>query len=266
MRIRSSLRSACDGGKNTTACGPRHAALVCQTSSPRFAITVPSSSCPRRAGAGHSAAPRFSAHLRDVPRGRRQAAPRRRHLPRPAETIVGPGSDATLPPPPTAVTRGSCAFDQRMAGPAVVSPRMDREAFCRQSNVVVVAGKGGVGKTTVTAALGRMAADIGLDVLVVELDGAGGPSRPVRAGRPPSTTRRRCSTSRRHGRRSRDGARASRPTTRFSSIWRTTACAGSPSASSRPACSTSWRRPSRASARSSCSARSSSSSGRASRT
>jgi len=51
---------------------------------------------------------------------------------------------------------------------------MDLEAFCRRSNVVVVAGKGGVGKTTVTAALARMAADVGLDVLVVELDDAGG--------------------------------------------------------------------------------------------
>jgi anion-transporting ArsA/GET3 family ATPase len=51
---------------------------------------------------------------------------------------------------------------------------VDREAFCRQSNVVVVAGKGGVGKTTVTAALACMAADIGLEVLVIELDDAGG--------------------------------------------------------------------------------------------
>ena len=57
---------------------------------------------------------------------------------------------------------------------AVVSPSVDREAFCRQSNIVVVAGKGGVGKTTVAAALGRMAADVGLDVLLVELDDAGG--------------------------------------------------------------------------------------------
>jgi anion-transporting ArsA/GET3 family ATPase len=50
---------------------------------------------------------------------------------------------------------------------------MDRGQFCRQSRVLVVAGKGGVGKTTVTAALARMAADAGLDVLVVGLDDAG---------------------------------------------------------------------------------------------
>jgi anion-transporting ArsA/GET3 family ATPase len=51
---------------------------------------------------------------------------------------------------------------------------MDREAFCRQSSVLVVAGKGGVGKTTVAAALSRMAADVGLSVLVVALDSSGG--------------------------------------------------------------------------------------------
>ncbi len=50
---------------------------------------------------------------------------------------------------------------------------MDREAFCRQSKVLVVAGKGGVGKTTVAAALARMAADVGLDVLLVALDSSG---------------------------------------------------------------------------------------------
>ncbi len=51
---------------------------------------------------------------------------------------------------------------------------MDIAAFCRQSRVLVVAGKGGVGKTTITAALARMAAEVGLDVLVVELEGKPG--------------------------------------------------------------------------------------------
>jgi arsenite/tail-anchored protein-transporting ATPase len=39
------------------------------------------------------------------------------------------------------------------------------------ARVVIVAGKGGVGKTTVTAVLARAAADSGCRVLVVELDG-----------------------------------------------------------------------------------------------
>ena len=38
------------------------------------------------------------------------------------------------------------------------------------SNLVIVAGKGGVGKTTVTAVVARAAADAGERVLVVELD------------------------------------------------------------------------------------------------
>ncbi len=51
---------------------------------------------------------------------------------------------------------------------------MDVSGFCRESHVVVVVGKGGVGKTTVTAALARTAANAGLDVLVVALDDSGG--------------------------------------------------------------------------------------------
>jgi len=50
---------------------------------------------------------------------------------------------------------------------------MDRQQFCRQSRILIVAGKGGVGKTSVTAALARMAADAGLEVVVVGLDDAG---------------------------------------------------------------------------------------------
>ncbi len=51
---------------------------------------------------------------------------------------------------------------------------MDPRAFCTQSRLVVVAGKGGVGKTTVTAAIARMAAGLGLSVLIVEVEGKTG--------------------------------------------------------------------------------------------
>ena len=53
-------------------------------------------------------------------------------------------------------------------------PEMDVATFCRQSRVLIVAGKGGVGKTTITASLARLAARAGLDVLVVELEGKPG--------------------------------------------------------------------------------------------
>jgi len=51
---------------------------------------------------------------------------------------------------------------------------MDPAGFCTQSRVFIVAGKGGVGKTTVTAALARMAALAGLTTLIVEVEGKSG--------------------------------------------------------------------------------------------
>lgn len=48
---------------------------------------------------------------------------------------------------------------------------MDPLQFFTASRLLVVAGKGGVGKTTVTAALARAAADLGLRVLVLGVDG-----------------------------------------------------------------------------------------------
>ncbi len=48
---------------------------------------------------------------------------------------------------------------------------MDPLQFLTAARVAVVAGKGGVGKTTVTAVLARAAARQGLRVLVIELDG-----------------------------------------------------------------------------------------------
>jgi anion-transporting ArsA/GET3 family ATPase len=53
---------------------------------------------------------------------------------------------------------------------------MDIRAFCSQSRVMIVAGKGGVGKTTMVAALARLAAGAGLSVLVIELEGRAGVS------------------------------------------------------------------------------------------
>ena len=51
---------------------------------------------------------------------------------------------------------------------------MDPARFCSQSRLVIVAGKGGVGKTTVTAALSAMAARAGLKTLIVEVEGKSG--------------------------------------------------------------------------------------------
>jgi hypothetical protein len=48
--------------------------------------------------------------------------------------------------------------------------------FCTQSSVVVVAGKGGVGKSTLSATLASLAARHGLSVLLVELEERSGPS------------------------------------------------------------------------------------------
>jgi Mrp family chromosome partitioning ATPase len=51
---------------------------------------------------------------------------------------------------------------------------MEVAQFCSTSHVVIVAGKGGVGKTTVTAALAVTAARADLRVLVVEVEGKSG--------------------------------------------------------------------------------------------
>jgi anion-transporting ArsA/GET3 family ATPase len=51
---------------------------------------------------------------------------------------------------------------------------MEVARFCSTSHVVIVAGKGGVGKTTVTAALAVTAARAGSSVLIVEVEGKSG--------------------------------------------------------------------------------------------
>jgi anion-transporting ArsA/GET3 family ATPase len=55
--------------------------------------------------------------------------------------------------------------------------------FLRASRVVIVAGKGGVGKTTVTATMARLAAAEGMDTLIVEVEGKSGLA--ALYGRPP---------------------------------------------------------------------------------
>jgi hypothetical protein len=51
---------------------------------------------------------------------------------------------------------------------------VDPASFLHASRVVIVAGKGGVGKTTVSAALARMAAREGLSTLLLEVEGKSG--------------------------------------------------------------------------------------------
>ncbi len=58
---------------------------------------------------------------------------------------------------------------------------MEPRAFCSQSNVVIVAGKGGVGKTTVAATLAVTAARSGLRTLLLDVEGTG--SLPALFGR-----------------------------------------------------------------------------------
>ena len=51
---------------------------------------------------------------------------------------------------------------------------MDLERLCSASRVMIVAGKGGVGKTTVTAALAVAATRAGMKVLIIEVEGKSG--------------------------------------------------------------------------------------------
>jgi anion-transporting ArsA/GET3 family ATPase len=51
---------------------------------------------------------------------------------------------------------------------------MELTRFCSTSRVVIVAGKGGVGKTTTTAALALAASRAGMSVLILEVEGKSG--------------------------------------------------------------------------------------------
>lgn len=60
---------------------------------------------------------------------------------------------------------------------------MDPAQFFTASGVIIVAGKGGVGKTAVTAALAVAASSVGLRTLVVEVEGKGGMASMFETGR-----------------------------------------------------------------------------------
>jgi anion-transporting ArsA/GET3 family ATPase len=66
--------------------------------------------------------------------------------------------------------RAEPSFDGLRNGKELVDPAR----FCSQSRLVIVAGKGGVGKTTVSAALAVTAAKAGLDTLIIEVEGKTG--------------------------------------------------------------------------------------------
>src|SRR3979411_2326343 len=51
---------------------------------------------------------------------------------------------------------------------------MDIAGFCSPTRLLVVGGKGGCGKTTVAAAVARMAARAGLSTLIIEVEGKSG--------------------------------------------------------------------------------------------
>jgi Mrp family chromosome partitioning ATPase len=51
---------------------------------------------------------------------------------------------------------------------------VDPAQFLTASGVLIVAGKGGVGKTAVTAALAVAASSVGVRTLIVEVEGKGG--------------------------------------------------------------------------------------------
>lgn len=60
---------------------------------------------------------------------------------------------------------------------------MDPAQFLTASGVIIVAGKGGVGKTAVTAATAVAASRVGLRTLVVEVEGKGGMASMFESGR-----------------------------------------------------------------------------------
>src|SRR5690606_22955262 len=84
---------------------------------------------------------------------------------------AAPGA-ATTSSPTTATASAAAARAVRRRGPRARRP--GRGPAFATARLVIVAGKGGVGKTTVSATLARAAALAGLSTLVVEVEGRSG--------------------------------------------------------------------------------------------
>ena len=191
-------------------------------------------------------------------------APRRpRPATRAAPAVGGDGGHAGRPPrrpgAPSAASLQSRGPPDRAGGRRCA---VDPEQFFAASRLVIVAGKGGVGKTTVSADAGpggRPRRFVDPDRRGRGQVGAAGDVRPGRArlrrggavGGGGPDGRATC------------GPARSPPTPPCSSTSATTVCRASPSGWCRPGRSTWWPPPRPASRTSCCSARSSSSSGRA---
>ena len=119
---------------------------------------------------------------------------------------------------------------------------MDPARFFAASRVVIVAGKGGVGKTVVSATLARAAARIGLSALIVEVEGKSGLATMFGQGHLDYDE----ATLFAGGGPAGEGevrARTLTPDEALLEYLATTACPASRSASCRPARSTWWPRP-----------------------
>ncbi|MUH52560.1 MAG: hypothetical protein F2789_15285 [Actinobacteria bacterium] len=79
---------------------------------------------------------------------------------------LAPAGGARRPTPAATAKKMIASLRKRASG-----GRVDSLQFFGAARLVIVAGKGGVGKTTVTAVLAQAATDAGLRVLAVELEG-----------------------------------------------------------------------------------------------
>ena len=115
-----------------------------------------------------------------------RASPRR-------PTATPASTSASSPPTATSCSDPNLIFPgQQLRVPArqpdLSVPGVDPRTFCAQSRAGRRGRKGGVGKTTVTAAMARMAAGLGLSVLIVEVEGKSGLAARLRRRGPRSTT------------------------------------------------------------------------------